>query len=95
MGLDCITEIYLDQNQKLKITQKLPIQISEIISKETNETDIVSKEIKSDNLINFNEDIHEQHFEICINHLDYQKQAMIIELISKNKSVFAKDKYDI
>lgn len=95
VGLDCIKGFYLVQNENLEITQKLPIQRKEIVSKETNKTDIISKEIKSDNLINFNEDIHEEDFNICINHLDYQKQAAIDELISENKSVFAKDKYDI
>ncbi|GBP89739.1 hypothetical protein EVAR_42860_1 [Eumeta japonica] len=83
------------QNENLEISQKIPIQRSEIVSKETNKTDIHSKEKKSDNLVNFNEDFSEENFKICINHLNHQEQIVIDELISKNKYVFAKDKYDI
>ncbi|GBP68260.1 hypothetical protein EVAR_48626_1 [Eumeta japonica] len=95
VGLDCIKEFYLVQNENLEISQKIPIQRSEIVSKETNKTDIHSKEKKSDNLVNFNEDFSEENFKICINHLNHQEQIVIDELISKNKYVFAKDKYDI
>ncbi|GBP61699.1 hypothetical protein EVAR_89078_1 [Eumeta japonica] len=95
VGLDCIKEFYLVQNENLEISQKIPIQRSEIVSKETNKTDIHSKEKKSDNLVNFNEDFSEENFKICINHLNHQEQIVIDELISKNKYVFIKDKYDI
>lgn len=96
IGLDCIKKFYLIQNGKLEISQKVPIRRSEIVSKETNKSDIViSKEKKSDNLINFNENFSEKNFKIWINHLDYQEQSVIDDLILENKSVFANDKYDI
>lgn len=49
----------------------------------------------STNLANFNEHIGEKKFSILINHLDYEKQAEINDLIIKNATIFAKDKYDI
>lgn len=94
VGLDCIKEFYLVQDENLNIYQKLPTQSSEIVSKETNKIDI-SKEMKADNVLNYNEDFQAENFKIYINHLDFQKQAVVDDLISKNKSVFAKDKYDI
>lgn len=95
IGLDCIKKFYLIQNENLKINQKVPTR-SEIVSKETDKSDFdISKEIKSDNFINFNEGLNEENFEYCINHLDYQQQAVIDELVMNNKSIFAKDKYDI
>lgn len=67
-----------------------------MISKETNKLNVdISKEINSINLINFNENFREEHFKIMINHLDCQQQAVIDNLILNNKSLFAKDKYDI
>lgn len=95
VGLDCIKEFCLVQNENLDISQKIPIQRSEIVSKEANKKNTDFKEIKPENLVNFNEDFSEENFKICINHLDYQEKALIDELISKNKTVFAKDKYDI
>lgn len=96
IGLDCIKKFYLTQNENLEINQKVPTQRSEIVSKETNKSDVdISKEIKSHNLINFNEHFSEGNFKILINHLDFQKQAVIDDLITDNTSVFAKDKYDI
>lgn len=94
IGLDCIKEFFLVQNENLEIIQK--VQKNEIVSKETNESDIyISKEIKSDNLINFNENLNEESFKIWINHLDVHQQTVIDDLIFKNKHLFAKDKYDI
>ncbi|XP_044759165.1 uncharacterized protein LOC123316918 [Coccinella septempunctata] len=46
-------------------------------------------------LINFNENIETKHFEIHVNHLNYDQQSIIDELIQQNLSVFAKDKYDV
>lgn len=36
VGLDCIKEFYLVQNENLEISQKIPIQRNEIVSKEAN-----------------------------------------------------------
>lgn len=82
IGLDCIKEFSLIQNENLEITQKIPMKGSET-------------EIQPDNLINFNENFNEECFEISINHLDCKQQAVIDDLILSNKYVFAKDKYDI
>ncbi|XP_060809930.1 putative nuclease HARBI1 [Amyelois transitella] len=95
VGLDFIKEFSLVQDEKLNICQKIPQQECEIVSKETRKTDIDNKETKSENSVNYNEDIRGEKFAIYINHLDYTKQAVIENLISCNKSVFAKDKYDI
>lgn len=59
VGLDCIKEFYLVQNENLEISQKIPIQRSEIVSKEANKENTDFKEIKSENLVNFNEDFSE------------------------------------
>ena len=45
--------------------------------------------------VNFNEHINTDEFEINLKHLDSHQQLEIIRLITKNKSVFAKDKYDV
>lgn len=96
IGLDCIKEFSLIQNENLEISQKVTIQRNESDSTETIKSDVeIPKEIKPDILINFNESINEENFIIWINHLDYEKQAIIDDLILNNKSVFAKDKYDI
>lgn len=96
IGLDCIKEFSLIQNENLEVYQKAPLQRREVDSKETNKSyTTILKEIKSDNSINFNENFSEENFKIFINHLDFQKQAMINDLILNHKSVFAKDKYDI
>lgn len=96
IGLDCIKEFYLIQDENLEINQKIPIQEREIISNEEIESNIdIPKEQKFDNLVNFNENIIEENFKISINHLNYQQQKVIDDLIETNRSVFAKDKYDI
>lgn len=96
IGLDCIKMFNLIQNENLEISQILPTQRSELVSNETNKSEIdISKEIKSDNLVNFNENFSKENLKISINHLDCQKQTMIDELILENKSVFATDKYDV
>lgn len=113
IGLDCIKEFYLNQNENLEISQKVPIQrnnnknsealnISKEMENKESKIEIIPKEIKSENSqnkkvnqINFNEYFSKENFIISINHLDSDKQAIIDELIIKNESIFAKDKYDI
>lgn len=46
-------------------------------------------------LVNFNEHIETESFDICVNHLDYDRRSKIDKLIQDNTSVFAKDKYDV
>ena len=115
IGLDCIKKFYLNQNENLEISQKVPLQENQIKNSETNniskeiksknseiKSKTITKEIESEdcqngksNIINFNENISKDDFNIWIHHLDYDEQAIIDDLISNNKSVFAKDKYDI
>lgn len=45
--------------------------------------------------INFNEHVKPEEFNISINHLNDEEKALINELVENNKSVFAKDKYDV
>lgn len=46
-------------------------------------------------LINFNEHVNENNFEIYINCTNYYEKSMIDNLVRKYKSLFAKDKYDV
>lgn len=48
-----------------------------------------------DRQVNFNEYIIEENFKMKINHLNYYEKLEIEKLIECNKTVFAKDKYDI
>jgi len=45
--------------------------------------------------VNFNEHVETDEFQTKIEHLDRDKKIKIEELIDNNKSVFAKDKYDV
>lgn len=46
-------------------------------------------------MINFNEHIEKNDFQISMNHLTQEEKAVIDELMGKYKPIFAKDKYDI
>lgn len=59
---------------------------------------ISQKQLQKENMIeiHFNEHITENDFEIDLNHLDYKKKKIKIEqCIEVNKTIFAKDKYDV
>lgn len=56
---------------------------------------LLTKSVITKCIINFNEHINCDDFEIFVNHLDVQQQSEIDKLIEKYKTVFAKDKYDI
>lgn len=102
IGLDCIKSFQLIQNQNLEITQNLNKKIkqsNENIPGFTGEK-IENKKYFIDKnndkyMVNYNEHIEVTNFNISINHLDTQQQSKIDELISKYKSLFAKDKYDV
>lgn len=50
----------------------------------------------SDNCkVNFNEHLVTVNFAISVNHLDFQQQSEIDELIYKHNLLFVKDKYDV
>lgn len=51
--------------------------------------------IKVHSLINFNEHIDTNRYEVIVNHLGLHQQSEIEKLIEKYKPAFAKDKYDI
>ena len=97
IGLDMIKKFRLTQNENLKIEQKNKSDI--ITLKNTIEKNSNKEEDKDSKMemfsINFNEHIQEKEFEITIDHLDYQKKNEIGKIIGDNKTVFAKDKYDI
>lgn len=136
IGLDCIKNFYLTQNENLEIKQKCPTKASfisgELITKnqENKNTKVnneendwlqetlpiklkkqntasedfkklepenvtISKSLQDRNEINFNEQVETRNFGIQINHLNYDQQSEIDKLIMENKSVFAKDKYDV
>lgn len=106
IGLDCIEQFHLTQNEKLQITQIIDnLKKEKYDNKNGHEngtiipdfTGIPSNETKSKNMfqINFNEHIDVSNFNIAINHLDIEEKTVIEELINKYKPLFAKDKYDI
>lgn len=90
LGLDLIPIFKLKLNENLQISQKTEEEIkkSEItLNEEENETTSYS--------INFNEHVETNEFQTNIQYLDKEQKIKIERLIDNNKSVFAKDKYDI
>lgn len=88
IGLDSIKKFRLCQDENLSIKQK---KIPGIAGKKI--PTLMSGE--KDCMINFNEHVVEESFEMTINHLEYREKNEIDELLEKYKSVFAKDKYDV
>lgn len=106
IGLDLIEKYKLNQDEKLKITQKgrwnleeRNIIVEDVSTYKKPNPILTSIEEKEDSIekysINFNEHIREEDFEIEINHLTTQQRIEINKLIDKYGSIFAKDKYDI
>lgn len=108
IGLDCIKNFKLMQDEDLKIIQckSTEIDIKNItnvkipdVLGDRNERQFYpcSKALEYLNKcdVNFNEHINPDEFEIMVNHLDLHQQSEIDKLIEKYKSVFAKDKYDV
>lgn len=100
IGLDCIKSFQLIQDTNLDIAQIINKEIkqnNENIPGFTGDT-TQNKQYFSNKYkckVNFNEHIEVTNFNISVNHLDFQQRSEIEELISKYKSLFAKDKYDI
>ena len=94
IGLDCIKEFRLMQNEKLKIIQNNKVTISDEL-KQQNRENPTSKPPIDKCEINFNEHINTDGFETTVNHLNEHQKSEIDKLIDKYKSVFAKDKYDV
>lgn len=100
IGLDIIKQFKLVQDEHLNITQKRKEIIEgkiNPINEDTNENN-TSKEVKNETnntLINFNEHIKEEDFQINMGNLNIQQKSEIYRLIDTYKGIFAKDKYDI
>lgn len=102
IGLDCIKNFNLMQNDLLEITQNVNTQqmengeeIHKIQKQKINILEEVKKEKIKEYKINFNEHLEVTNFDISVNHLDLREQAKIENLICQYKNLFAKDKYDI
>jgi hypothetical protein len=125
IGLDCIKQFRLVQDEKLEISQKIQkkptkgeqtektnatnqevipvlsgnnVEGKQNLQNTNREVDIqrnTRDEINGEYEINFNEHIEAVNFDISVNHLNFQQQSEIEELIYKYRSLFAKDKYDI
>lgn len=78
--------IGLDCIKKFKLIQNEKLEI------EQKKSDFTDKQIFQ---INFNEHVDLENFKILTNHLSYDKEEIIQNLINKYKNIFAKDKYDI
>lgn len=94
IGLDCIKEFKLNQDENLIITQDKNLINNNDVNIPEFPGDIQGNK-ESIKEINFNENINTNNFEMSINHLNFSQQSKIEKLIEKYKSVFAKDKYDI
>lgn len=86
IGLDMIKKFKLTQNENLEILQKDETEMTEEKS---------TKDGINTYLVNFNEHIQKDEFEIKIDHLHKEKKDKIERLIEEYKTVFAKNKYDI
>lgn len=104
IGLDIIKSFKLIQNEDLSITQKHCVNTENEKTEFffTNiRTNTVLQEIQKNNSIwsnykiNLNEHVNKQDFKLMIEHLNQYQKNKIDRLISKYKSVFAKDKYDV
>lgn len=101
IGLDCIKKFKLIQTENLEINQAIPKNVGPPennykIPEITGRTDISNENL--DNKIyqiNFNENIYNDDFDISIKHLNYEERNTINKLIDRNKTIFAKNKYDI
>lgn len=91
IGLDLIPMFKLRLNENLEISQKIEEEIKEpkIILRKKKENETVNYSIK------FNKHVETDEFQTKIEHLDRDKKNKIEKLIENNKSVFAKDKYDV
>lgn len=96
IGLDCIKLFQLIQNETLTITQK---QNNENIPGFTGNNIQNNQYLIDQNYdkckVNFNEHLDFTNFNISVDHLHTEQQSQIDKLISKYKSLFAKDKYDV
>lgn len=102
IGLDCIKNFQLIQNENLEITQseknktknvEIPDVLGDKIENLKN-TPRVEK-INSWREINFNEYLNTKNFTCLTNHLQVNQKLEIDKLIKKYNTVFAKDKYDV
>lgn len=83
IGLDAIKEFRLCQDHNLNITQA---------SEKMNETDSRGAE---GILVNWNESVPVEKFEMKVAHLDDSQKKIIHDLVDRHSTVFAKNTYDI
>lgn len=86
IGLDMIKLFRLTQDENLNISQKLIENKIETKIEKTNSIEII---------VNFNEHVQEEEFEVKLNHLHEKEKDKIEKLMDKYKMIFAKDKYDV
>jgi len=87
IGLDCIKEFRLTQNEDLIIKQEK--------NNTVNISDLSGNSEENIKQINFNEYCDINNFKISKKHLNWDQQQTIEKLVEKYEAVFAKDKYDI
>lgn len=86
IGLDCIKNFNLKQNEKLEIEQKIPDTAGEIEKTlvnpqmEREKPKVIRNEAEQ---INFNEYLEVDKLQISINHLDYHQKSVIENIIEK------------
>lgn len=88
-----------EKNEKYKDPKKekeIPVTTgTQKQNTEHNDVKINKSQDTETKLINFNEHVNENNFELSINHINHYEKSKIDNLIEKYKSLFAKDKYDV
>ena len=96
IGLDCIKEFNLCQDENLKITQvNIQNKIERHLSNNEKIEDNKILKRQKQLTVKFNEHFYEENFEIQVNHLNCQEKSEIDNLIEEYKDIFANDKYDV
>lgn len=107
IGLDSIYEFKLEQDCHGKISQVIreeenkrenvnEIERVEEDDKERNENEIEKdRNMNEEILVNWNESIPVEQFNMKVNHLDERKKKIIYDLVDEYGSVFAKHQFDI
>ncbi len=92
IGLDIIKLFKLRQDENLEISQALTDKTS--LKSETKNLKYKISE-KPENLINWNEAIPIEDFDLKVQHLDNIKRKVIYDLVDEYDTLFAKNNYDV
>lgn len=87
LGLDAIKKFKLSQDENLNILQKINEKDIKLIRYQEKEEKVLQ--------ININEYNEASDFKPDLQHLNENNKKIIIELIEKYKTIFAKNKYDV